>query len=186
MQKQQQPDQHHDGEDRRHKPGIGDRYSIEQFHVAPTRLDQPGIRTVRQPDPWKIKKPFYFHGVEACQGCDQIGKCERKPEGDENAVFNGPLDASVVHWRQEKPLKKRPHGESNQARTQNTDEGVRAGKPDINDVIDQHAADHVEGAMRKTDYAKDRKDQREAHRHQSINDADDQTIGDLGGDKRSV
>ena len=40
--------------------------------------------------------------------------------------------------------------------------------------------------MGKADDAEDRKDQRQAQRHEPVDDADDQPVGDLAGDEGSV
>ena len=98
----------------------------------------------------------------------------------------GLIDAARVHRCQEQPLERGPESEDDRARHRDRQQGGDSRQPDGGDVVHEDSAHHVELAMAEADDAEDREDERQAERHEPVDDPDDQSVGDLGGDEGAV
>ena len=98
----------------------------------------------------------------------------------------GLIDAARVHRCQEQPLERGPESEDDGARHRDRQQRGDSRQPDGGDVVHENPAHHVELTVAEADDAEDREDERQAERHESVDDPDDQSVGDLGGDERAV
>ncbi len=60
---------------------------------------------------------------------------------------------------------------------------MQAREPERGEIVNGHAAQHIEFAVGKTDHPQDGKDERQPQGHQAVNGADDQAVDDLGDDE---
>ena len=142
-------------------------------------LISPGVLGARQPDYGEVEEALRLDRARAGERLNEVLQEEDQAEGDEDGVLDWPFHAPVIHRRQEHPLEGAADDEGYGAGHQHGSRGRHLGQPDGGDVIDRHAAHHVELAVGEVHHSQDREDQGEPHRHQGIDRSHDQPVGDL-------